>query len=259
MPAGSTLDLHGLHVYGRVTQIAGTIGGGTINQLPAGGPIVLNSPTPGSISQAGEIGDWTFYGQAGQAVAVVVDTGSPGLYHPLQPTLNYAQVQILGPSGSVVASATNTQAGADVALLGVQLPVDGTYHIQVQAPPGQSESTGYYVVTAWDAPVRNNALDLGETVAGQLATSYAVDQWNFSAVANEQVQFNLVNSSSSAIEFDLTGPNGYTAFSGLTGSSGLVTLPAAGNYILTAHWRSRPFQGRPEPTPSTLRRRPRRL
>ena len=142
MPAGSTLNLNGLRVYARVTQITGTITGGTVNQLPSGGPIELNSPAAGSISQAGQVDDWTFYGQADQMVAVVVDTGSQGSITPLQPSLNYAQVQILDPNGKVVASATNTQAGADVTLLGVQLPADGTYQIQVQAPPGQSGSTG---------------------------------------------------------------------------------------------------------------------
>ena len=105
----------------------------------------------------------------------------------------------------------------------------------MQAPPSGSGNTGFYVVTAWNAPVHDNALNLDETATGQLTTPYAVDNWNFSVVANEQVQFNLVNSSSSAIEFDLTGPNGYSAFTNLTAGSGLITLPTSGNYILTAH------------------------
>ncbi|MFI5454955.1 MAG: RHS repeat-associated core domain-containing protein [Isosphaerales bacterium] len=235
VPAGCTLNLNGLHVYARVTQITGTIIGGAVNQPPSGGPISLNAPTPGSLSKTGQVDDWTFYGQAGQTVAVVVNTGSKGSLTPFQPSLNYAQVQLLDPGGNVVASATNTQAGADVTLIGVQLPADGTYQVQVQAPPSQAGSTGYYVITAWNAPVHNNALNLDETVTGQLVTPYAVDHWNFSAVANEQVLFNLVNSSSSAIEFDLTGPNGYSAFTNLTASPGLITLPTSGNYVLTAH------------------------
>ena len=44
-----------------------------------------------------------------------------------------------------------------------------------------------------------------------------------------------MNESGSGIAFDLTGPNGYTAFTGITGSSSLITLPASGTYTLTAH------------------------
>ena len=35
--------------------------------------------------------------------------------------------------------------------------------------------------------------------------------------------------------FDLTGPNGQSLFSGLTASSGPITLPASGQYTLTVH------------------------
>ncbi len=49
------------------------------------------------------------------------------------------------------------------------------------------------------------------------------------------VQFNLVNVSNPALEFDLTGPNGYTAFTNATASSNSITLPTAGTYTLKAH------------------------
>src|SRR5262249_37413675 len=41
--------------------------------------------------------------------------------------------------------------------------------------------------------------------------------------------------SSSAVQLDLTGPNGYTAFTGATASSGLIDLPSTGTYTVTAH------------------------
>jgi YD repeat-containing protein len=235
VPNGTTLDLHGLHLYARQTNISGTILGGTVNTLPAGGPLFLNSPAPGFINSPSQVDTWTFYGQAGQTEAVVVDTGSSGSLSPLVPTLGYAQVQVLDPNGNVVASGTNTQQGADVTLAGITLALNGTYKIEVQVPSGQSGSTGNYLVTEWDANTHANALDLGETENGQLNSLYASDQWSFSAPANESVQFNLTASSSSAIEFSLTGPNGYTAFSNQTGSSGLINLPAAGSYTMTAH------------------------
>jgi RHS repeat-associated protein len=236
VPTGCTLNLDGFHVYARVTQISGTVVGGTVNQPPSGGPIPLNTPTPGSISQANPSADWTFYGRAGQTVAVVVNTGSQGSLVPLQPSLDYAQVEILGPTGSVVESATNTNSGTDATLPAVQLPADGTYQVQVQAAPSQPGSTGYYLVAVWNAPIGQYSLDLGQAVTGQLTTPYAVDHWNFTAAANEQVQFKIVNSSTSGVEFDLTGPNGYSAFTNATTSSALITVPAPGNYVLTAHW-----------------------
>jgi RHS repeat-associated protein len=222
-------------VYARQTQINGTIVGGTVTQLPPAGPLILNSPGAGELSQTGQVDTWTFYGQAGQTVAVVVNTGSSGSLSPLQPTPGYAQVQVLDPSGKVVASGTNTQAGADVTLSGIALAANGTYQVQVQAPSSHSGATGNYLVTEWDASTHLNDLNLDETVNGQLNSPYEADEWNFSAPANETVQFNLVGSSSSALEFDLTGPNGVTVFTGQTTSSGLVTLPAAGSYTLTAH------------------------
>ena len=37
------------------------------------------------------------------------------------------------------------------------------------------------------------------------------------------------------IQFDLTGPNGFTGFSGAVTSSGLIDLPTSGTYTLTVH------------------------
>jgi RHS repeat-associated protein len=233
--SGSTLDLHGLKLYARQTQVNGTIVGGTIARLAAGGSLTVNSPAPGYISASTQVDSWTFYGHTGQTVAVVVNTGSSGSLSPLVPSLGYAQVQVLDPSGHVVGSGTNSQAGADVTLSGITPAVTGTYMIEVQAPPAQSGSTGNYLVTEWDATTHDNALNFDETLSGQVSSPYLSDEWNFSGVAAEQVQFNLVNSSSSALEFDLTGPNGVTVFAGLTASSGFVTLPSAGAYTLKAH------------------------
>jgi RHS repeat-associated protein len=233
VPSGSTLDLHGLHLYARQNQINGTVTGGTVSTLPTGGLLALNAPVPGNISSASQVDDWTFYGQAGQTVAVVVDTGSSGLISPSQPTLNFAQVQVVDPNGNVVASGTNINSGADVALSGISLTTNGIYHVKVQAP-SQSGATGNYILTEWDANTHTNFLNLNQTQNGVLNSPFTADQWSFSAPANEPVQFNLLQVSSPAVRFSLTGPNGVTLFTNQSTSSGQISLPAAGTYTLTA-------------------------
>ena len=60
-----------------------------------------------------------------------------------------------------------------------------------------------------------------------------VQQWTFSALAGEQVKFHLINETSAGLVYTLTGPNGFTGFSNLSGDSPLVTLPSTGVYTLS--------------------------
>ena len=61
-----------------------------------------------------------------------------------------------------------------------------------------------------------------------------MNQYDFTASAGEQVQLDVI-SVSGGVEFDLTGPGGYTAFTDSPSGSGLITLPSTGSYVLTAH------------------------
>jgi RHS repeat-associated protein len=233
VPSGSTLNLNGLHVYTRLTQIGGTISGGTVSQVPdSGGPLTLNVNTPGSITNAGALDEFTFFGRGGQFVTVTVDTGSGNV---LSPQINYAQVQLLDPSTNLLAQASNSVAGATVALISVQLPVDGTYQVRVHAPANQPASTGNFLVTVWNVTPNVLSLVLNQVANGQITTPYSVDQWDFAASANQQVSFDLVNLAAPGVAFDLKGPNSWNGFSNLVASSSLVTLPTSGNYTLTAH------------------------
>ena len=116
----------------------------------------------------------------------------------------------------------------------VTLPADGTYTIAVNAATSHVASTGNYVVAAYDVTANVQSLNVNQTIAGTVTTPYSIDVWNFSAAANTQVQFDLLAESASGLAFTLTGPNGYSGFTNLTGSSMLVTLPTAGTYTLTA-------------------------
>jgi hypothetical protein len=232
VPSGSTLNVNGLHVYTRLTQISGTISGGVVSQVPdSGGPLTLGVSTPGSITNAGALDEFTFFGRGGQLVTVAVDTGSGNV---LPPRINYAEVQLFDPSTNLLAQASNSVAGAAVALTSVQLPIDGTYRVRMHAPANQPASTGNYLVTVWDATPNVLSLVLNQVASGSINTPYSVDQWNFTASAAQQVTFDLVNLSSPGVVFDFNGPNGWNGFSNLVASSGLITLPYSGNYTITA-------------------------
>ena len=230
VPNGTTLDLNGLALYVRASQIAGSIMGGTVIQVPDGGPISLASPAPGTISIAGELDEWTFFGRGGQLVTVVVNPGSspPAT---LSPYLNWAEIQLLDPADNILDTAASALSGAVVILNDVVLPTDGEYTIRIHA----AGNTGNYLVTAWDSTPDVASLLLNRQVNGQIENPYSVDLWQFSAVANTQVRFELVNRPGSGVVFDLTGSGGWTGFSDIGDDSTLITLPQSGSYILTAH------------------------
>jgi YD repeat-containing protein len=232
VPSGATLNLNGLHLYVRSAQVNGTITGGSLQRVSAGGPLTFATPTSGTLQSAGELDDWTVFGRANQSFAVIVNTGSSGNPTPLQPSLNFAQVQVVDASGNVLATASDSQSGTNAAILGLTLPADGTYHIKVSAPAAHSASTGSYVVSVYDATIHTATTSINQTTYGQINSPYTEDQWTFSALANQQVQFQLMNAASPSLQFSLTGPNGYAGFTGLNASSGLLTLPASGTYTL---------------------------
>jgi len=233
VPSGATLDLNGLHLYVRSAQVNGTITGGSLMRLSAGGPLQFATPTSGTLQSVGELDDWTLFGRADQSLAVIVNTGSSGSPAPVQPSLNFAQVLVVDASGNVLATASNSQSGTNAAILGVTLPADGTYHIRVSAPTAKPSSTGSYVLSAYDTTIHTATTSINQTTYGQINTPYNQDRWTFSAVANQQITFNLLADANSSFQFSLTGPNGYTGFTGLNASSGLLTLPASGTYTLT--------------------------
>ncbi len=234
VPNGLTLDLNLLHVYTRLAQINGTITGGSLSVVPDGGTVVKNLPTPGSIAVAGEQDEWTFLGRAGEAVAIQVNPGATAQPAPLAPTLDFARVRLIDPAGNFVATAMSSVAGQLVFVPAVSLTVDGTYRVQVSATPDHSGNIGNYVLTVWDATVDTHPFVLNQQVTGLLESHFSADNWTFSAIANQQVQFHLLGAASTDIRFQLTGPNGFVGFIDLNADSGFVNLPTTGSYVLQA-------------------------
>ncbi len=131
------------------------------------------------------------------------------------------------------ATASSASSGAFATITGFVLPASGTYTIQVQAPSAESTSTGHYVLTVYNVTPTVSSLTVNQEYTGTVGTAYGVNQYDFTAAAGVQVQLSVINLSG-GVEFDLTGTGGFTGFTGLSASSGPVTLPAAGNYVLTA-------------------------
>jgi RHS repeat-associated protein len=235
IPAGCTLNLNGLNLYARAVQMAGTVLNGTINQLPNAGALTLNTPTPGDLSTPGELDEWTFFGQAGRTISILVNPGPNGAPAAISPQLEWVNVVLLDSSNNVLASGSDTSAGGMVSLSNIVLPADGTYKIHVNAAAVQISSTGNYIVSAWDVTPNIQTLNVGTQSTGDIATPFALDEWNFSGLAGQQIQFELAATSASGLVYSLTGPGGYVAFQNITGSSNLIDLPASGNYTLTVY------------------------
>jgi uncharacterized repeat protein (TIGR02543 family) len=231
--ADGLLNVNGLHLYARLASDAGTITNGAVIPAPDnGGALVPANTISSAIPQAGAYADWTFYGLAGQHVAIAVATGGASI---LAPQLSYALVQLLDPATNLVAQAFNTVAGQVALINGAVLPADGTYSVQVRAPVGQPNSTGNYQITVWTLTTTVAPLVINQQINGKIATPYSVDQWSFSGSAGQSLAFDLLNTSSPGVAFNLSGPNGWVGFSNLTASSGLITLPSSGGYLLTAY------------------------
>ena len=56
----------------------------------------------------------------------------------------------------------------------------------------------------------------------------------FSSAANQQIQFDLMNATTSSIRYKLTGPDGWIGFGDLSGDSAPISLPASGTYMIEA-------------------------
>ncbi len=231
LAAGATLDLNGLHMYVRGAVINGTVVNGTVTQVPGGGSLQVGTPAASDLVVAGAIDNWTFFGRAGETVTVGVNPGGAGANPALSPQIGAVTVELLDQFGTVLAKG-NSSNGAIVTLSGVTFNADGVYTLRIEAPSGSS-ATGNYSVAVYDVTPHIQPLSLGQGEVGTLSGAFGIDQWSFSATANEQVKFHLISSNYGSEVFNLTGPGGYVAFSNLQSDSGLITLPSSGAYVLS--------------------------
>ena len=234
VPAGSTLDLNGFTLYARASQILGTVIGGSISQVPDSGPIATAVPTPGAMVNPGEVDEWTFSAFAGRAVTIVVNPSTSGFDAALPPPIGRVRVQVLDPSGAIIASGSSATVNQVITLAGLTTAVTGTYRVRVQAVDSSPSDTGSYTITRWDSTPDLASLRFNQLTVGAIESPFGVDRWTFSAAAGQQIRFDLTALNSSDLRFTLTGPEGYVGFTGIAGDSALLTLPFTGQYVLAA-------------------------
>ncbi len=262
--AGATLDLGGFSVYARTVSGTGSIVGGSVRAVPAGGDLILGAPVVGEISSATPAHDWTFFGREGRGVTMIANpalTPTPGAPDPV---LRRVKVTLLDPTGMPVAGGQgmSNADGQVVDLRGVRLPSDGMYTIRIEAAPNSAALPARYALTAYDAPLDVASLPLGQVMFGSIEAAYAVDKWTFVGRNNQQVQFTRLDSpANSALRFTLRRPDGTvhpnlndqfatgTAFN-LT-QAGLYTLEVFGQGLSTGTYSFR-LRPTPESTPLML-------
>ena len=93
---------------------------------------------------------------------------------------------------------------------------------------------GRYLLGLWDATPDVNPIVFFQRYVGRIETPYSVDRWMFSSAANQQIQFDLMNATTSSIRYKLTGPDGWIGFGDLSGDSAPISLPASGTYMIEA-------------------------
>jgi RHS repeat-associated protein len=232
--AGSTLDLDGIHVYTRGSVSAGDVENGEIEQMMDNDSIALGSPTPGAIGIVGEQDEWSFFARHGRELTLVVNPGDAAQPASVSPYLDRVKVQLVDVAGTILAESTSESDGDVIVISGIQVPVDGVYRMVIRAADDVPEATGNYILSVWDSTSDITALEFSRNVLGSIESPYSVDRWQFVGFEDQQVRFNLVNSTDPGIEFSLTGPDGWVGFSGLNASSDLLNLPAPGMYTLEA-------------------------
>ena len=195
VPAGATLDLNGLHLYARGAQIAGAIINGTVTQIPAGGALTLNAPTASQINPAGQVTNWTFFGHVGQSISLQLNPAQGGSPAAVNPQLGWGRVSLLDSHGNILASANSATTGQIIILSSVLLPADDTYSVRVQAAPGHTDSTGNYVLSAYNVTPNVQPLVLGEEEIGAITNPFGADQWTFSANAGQQIKLDVISAS----------------------------------------------------------------
>ena len=171
-------------------------------------------PSGGSVSghlAAGDIDPYTFTGNAGEAVTIVME----------EHTTSYGQIYIYKPDGSYWTYAKN--------LAHLTLPVSGTYTATVKfSSTAQSGNYTIRYVRGGDS-VENGVLTSGETASANLQ-AFDIDSFTFGGGAGEAVTLMLDESASSYGQMYFYKPDG--SYWTYANNLAHLTLPQTGSYTV---------------------------
>lgn len=140
----------------------------------SGGLIEFGKPIIGDL-EAGEQDTWTFLGRANQRVSIVAERSPRNQSTQLDPTISF-----IAPDASILASDEDSGPRRDAAILGIILPQDGLYAIQVRDQAGTGSGT--YQVTLAENFMPANCQDF--------STTSLINEF-YSSVAREYLRYSI--------------------------------------------------------------------
>ncbi len=154
-------------------------------------------------------------------------------------------VTLVGSGGEIPVQSALWSEGKDTLILGFDpQPASGAYRFTVgpdirnpAAEPmdqDRDEILGEALEDQYSGVIDSRHISLNEQVTGWIENSDSVQRWSFSALAGQQIRFDLIGLSNDQIAFDMFGSEEWIAFEGIVDDSPLVTLPADGTYYLIA-------------------------
>jgi hypothetical protein len=209
----SSITLSQVGVYTLVARSYGQRGAGaytltaTLNAaatLDATAPIAIDTTIRAELFVVGQVDRWTFDGQAGQTISASMIHANGTALDPL--------IELIGPSGAVLAYSDDDAGDVDSLINGFILPEDGVYIIVARA--WGNATSGEYVLTlhngvlAPDRPLTaganrpaavstdqlvnlTGAVTVGQPVSANLAGQVA-DAWTLAADAGDVFSMTLV-------------------------------------------------------------------
>jgi hypothetical protein len=205
----------------------------------AGGRLEVSVTLVNEITQAGETHRYTFFGNAGDPITLVVnpDPTNPGTLNPL--------IRVQAPSGEILAENDDMLPGIpDAAIRSEKLPATGVYIVYVKS--ADDLGTGSYWITLGDQPYTLRDVERGEAVQGapnleNLSTYGSREVWTIDLQAGDVIEVSVeaVDPASGLdVMTEVLSPDGESlAFDnnsgeGLNAYLGEVTAPIAGTYTI---------------------------
>jgi hypothetical protein len=187
------------------------------------GALTSGTSLKGELTYPGEVHWYTFDGEAGDAVYIVLTEGTKS-------SLMYPWLGLLGPDGNAVYENYYSQS-VDIDRM---LPNTGSYTIRVR---DHSLGTGPYVLSFSQLSKTNNPMSSGASIQGELEFPGEVHWYTFDAEAGDAVYIVLTEGTKSSpmyLWLGLLGPDGNAVYENYYSQSVDIdrVLPNTGRYTI---------------------------